>query len=172
MSGMDRREKASSIARLEGLASRYPFMFFVRQSGVSVGKMVSFRRKVRESGGEFLVVKNSLAKRAAGLEAARDIFSGPTAVLFSGDPVASAKLVVSFAKDHKGFVVAGGLGSGKLLDVKRVEVVSELPSLEQMRAKLLGTLLAPATQLVSVLQETSRGFVRVLDAYCRKSQES
>ena len=143
--------------------------------GLTVPAVTEFRRKVRQSGSRYRVVKNSLALRAlkdTPLEALATKFENTTGVAYTGtDPVALAKVLIDFAKDHPSLVVKAGLVCGEqMLDADRVKALSTLPSLPELRARLLGLMQAPATRLVRVLATPGTQFVRVLKARQDKEQ--
>jgi large subunit ribosomal protein L10 len=138
--------------------------------GLSVPAATEFRRKMRASGSRYRVVKNSLALRAAkgtALEKLEAKLEGTTGIAYSGDdPVALAKVLVDFAKEHPALSVKGGVVAGsQLLDAEGVKALSTMPGLPELRAKLLGLLMGPAQQLVSLLNEPATQTVRVLKAH-------
>jgi large subunit ribosomal protein L10 len=142
-------------------------------SGLSVGEMTELRAQMRGAGANVKVTKNRLTKRALagtryeGLEA---MFTGPTAMACSGDPVAAAKVTIGFAKTHpKLIVIGGGLGD-KVLDAEGIKSLASLPSLDELRGKLIGLINTPATRLAGVLQAPAGQLARVLAAYAEKGQ--
>ncbi len=138
--------------------------------GLSVPAATEFRRKVRASGSRYRVVKNSLALRAAkgtALERLEAKLEGTTGIAYTGDdPVALAKVLVDFAKENPALSVKAGVVEGsQLLDAEGVKALSTMPGLPELRAKLLGLLMGPAQQLVSLLNEPATQTVRVLKAH-------
>lgn len=166
---MNRTEKQATIDELHQEFDRSPHAILVDFRGLTVPAVTEFRRKVRQSGSRYRVVKNSLALRAAKdtpLEKLSKNFEGTTGVAYTGsDPVALAKVLVDFAKDHPSLVVKGALVSGsQILDAAGVKALSTMPSLPELRSRLLGLLNAPATKLVRLLNAPGTQFVRVLQA--------
>jgi large subunit ribosomal protein L10 len=166
---MNRSEKQAEIDDLHGEFGRSPHAVVVDFRGLSVPAVTEFRRKVRQAGSRYRVVKNSLAHRAlkgTPLEKLAPRFEGTTGVAYTGaDPVALAKVLVDFAKDHPSLVVKAGLVAGdQLLDAEGVKALSSMPSLPELRSRLLGLLNAPAARLVRLLNAPAGKLVRVLDA--------
>jgi large subunit ribosomal protein L10 len=134
--------------------------------------MTDLRGRLRKEGATLKVVKNRLAQKAldgAGGEGGYDLFKGPVAIAYGSDPVSAAKVVVQYAKDNEKFSVIGGLlDQTTVLDEKAVRALATLPSLDQIRAKLIGLLQAPATKVAGVLQAPAAQMARVLAAYAAK----
>jgi large subunit ribosomal protein L10 len=173
MAKMNRAQKQEQIESLHEEFGKSPHAIVVDFRGLTVPAVTAFRRKVRQSGSRYKVVKNSLALRAlkdTPLEKLAAKFEGTSGVAYTGsDPVALAKVLVAFAKDHPSLVVKAGLVAGsQLLDAEGVKALSSMPSLPELRARLLGLLSAPATKLVRVLGAAPTQFVRVLKAYEEK----
>jgi large subunit ribosomal protein L10 len=170
---MNKTEKQVLIDTLHTDFEKSPHVILVDFRGLTVPAVTEFRRKVRQAGSTYRVVKNSLALRAAkgtAYEKLSDKFEGTTGVAYTGsDPVALAKVLVDFAKDNPNLVVKGALVSGtQMLDAEGVKALSTMPSLPEMRAKFLGLLLAPATNLVRVLNAPGAKMARVLAAHQEK----
>ena len=166
---MNRTEKQQLIDDMHAEFGKSPHAILIDFRGLSVPAVTEFRRKVRQSGSRYRVVKNTLALRAlkdTPLERLAARFENTTGVAYTGaDPVALAKVLVDFAKDHPALVVKGGVVSGsQLLDPAGVKALSTMPSLPELRSKLLGMLQAPATQLLRVLNAPAGKTVRVLKA--------
>jgi large subunit ribosomal protein L10 len=173
---MNRTEKQTLIDDLHAEFGKSPHAILVDFRGLSVPAVTEFRRKVRQAGSRYRVVKNTLALRAVKdtpLEKLGPQFDNTTGVAYTGtDPVALAKTLVDFAKDHPALVVKGGLVAGfQMLDAEGVKALSTMPSLPELRAKLLGLLLAPATQLVRLLNTPATQLARVLQAHQEKVGE-
>jgi len=167
---MNRTEKQTLIDNLHDEFGRSPHAILVDFRGLSVPAVTEFRRKVRQAGSRYRVVKNSLALRAlknTPLEPLAAKFENATGVAYTGaDPVAMAKALMDFAKDHPNLVVKAGLVSGsQMLDADGVKALSSMPSLPELRAKLLGLLNAPASQLVRLLSTPAGQLARVLKAH-------
>jgi large subunit ribosomal protein L10 len=170
---MNRTEKQQLIDNLHAEFGRSPHAILVDFRGLSVPAVTEFRRKVRATGSRYRVVKNTLALRAAKgtpLEKLSPQFDNTTGVAYTGtDPVALAKALVDFAKDNPQLVVKGGLVSGaQLLDPEGIKALSTMPSLPELRSKLLGLMKAPASQLVRLLNAPAAQLARVLKAHEEK----
>ena len=142
-------------------------------SGLSVPEMEDLRAKLRAEGASFKVTKNSLAVRAlkgTKFEGIEDLFTGPTGVASSEDAVAAAKVVQSYAKENEKLVILGGAMGAKLLDPAGVKALAAMPSLDELRGKLVGLLAAPATQVARVLQAPAQQMVGVTKAYGEKGE--
>ena len=166
---MNRTEKQSLIDDLHTEFGRSPHAILVDFRGLSVPAVTEFRRKVRQSGSRYRVVKNSLALRAVKdtpLERLVTKFENTTGVAYTGaDPVALAKVLVDFAKEHPQLVVKGAVVSGsQMLDADGVKALSTMPSLPELRSRLLGLFSAPATKLVRLLTAPASKLVRVMQA--------
>ncbi|HXQ47874.1 MAG TPA: 50S ribosomal protein L10 [Caulobacteraceae bacterium] len=167
---MDRAQKAESIEALKGVFADAGAVVVTHYLGLSVHDMEDLRAKLREQGASLRVVKNRLAQKAlngAG-EGASALFKGPVAIAYASDPVSAAKVVTQYAKDHEYFIVVGGLMGADVLDASAVRALATLPSLDQLRAKLLGLLNAPATRVAGVLQAPAAQIARVIGAYAAK----
>jgi large subunit ribosomal protein L10 len=174
---MNRTEKQQLIDNLHAEFGRSPHAILVDFRGLSVPAVTEFRRKVRATGSRYRVVKNTLALRAAKgtpLEKLSPQFDNTTGVAYTGtDPVALAKALVDFAKDNPQLVVKGGLVSGaQLLDPEGIKALSTMPSLPELRSKLLGLMKAPASQLVRLLNTPAGQLARVLKAHEEKQAKA
>jgi large subunit ribosomal protein L10 len=174
---MNRTEKQDLINALAADFAKPPHAILVDFRGLTVPAVTEFRRKMRQSGSSYRVVKNSLALRASkgtAYEKLGDKFVGTTGVAYTGsDPVALAKVLMDFAKDNPNLVVKAGLVSGsQLLDAEGVKALSTMPSLPEMRSKLLGLLQTPASNLVRVLNAPAAKMARVLAAHQEKLGEN
>ena len=168
---MNRTEKQEAIAQYNGLFKDSGSVVVCHYQGLTVKGLNDFRSKLREEGGQFTVTKNTLAKLAAkdtDYEGLSDLFSGQTGIVYSQDPVAAAKVAYNFAKDNDKLVILGGGLGAKVLDKNGVEALAKLPSLDEVRGKLVGLLQAPATQIARVLQAPAQAMVGVTQAYGQK----
>jgi large subunit ribosomal protein L10 len=170
---MNRTEKQALIDDLHTEFGRSPHAILVDFRGLSVPAVTEFRKKVRQAGSRYRVVKNSLALRAlkdTPLEKLGPQFDQTTGVAYTvTDPVALAKVLVDFAKEHPALSVKGGLVSGsQVLDAEGVKALSSMPSLPELRARLLGLLSAPAQKLVRLCGAPATKLVRVLEARRQK----
>jgi large subunit ribosomal protein L10 len=167
---MERAQKAESIETLKGVFADAGAVVVTHYLGLTVADMNDLRGKLREQGASLKVVKNRLAQKAlngAG-EGASALFKGPVAIAYAGDPVSAAKVVTQYAKDHEHFTVVGGLMGADVLDAKAVSALASLPSLDQLRARILGMLTTPATRIAGVLQAPAAQIARVVGAYAAK----
>lgn len=169
---MNRTEKQELIEDVHAKLKSASTMVVTQYRGLTVAEMTDLRRKMRSGGANFKVSKNRLVKLAAkdtNFEKASDMLKGPTAVAFSADPVAAAKGVVEFAKNNEKLVIVGGMYDGQLLDVKAIQNLAKLPSLDELRAKIVGMLKTPATRIASVLQAPGGQVARVIAAKATKT---
>ena len=172
---MDRARKREVVAWLkEEVFGKYPALVVAHNLGLTVAEMTDLRNRMYEAGGMVKVVKNRLAKIALAdtpREGLADLFTGPTVLMWSEDPVVAPKTAVGFAKEYaEKFVVLGGMLEETLLDEAGVKALAELPSLDELRAKIIGVIQAPAQKLVGVIQAPAGQLARVLAA--RGEQEA
>jgi large subunit ribosomal protein L10 len=142
--------------------------------GLNVAQVTELRKRMREAGVEYKVLKNTMIRFAAhelGLEGLDPYLEGPTAVAFSADPVAPAKIIYDFAKANKALEVKVGVLEGKVIEAAQVKALADLPSREELLAKVVGGMQAPLYGMVSVLSGTLRSFVYALEAV-RKQKEA
>lgn len=169
---MDRAQKAELIETLRGVFAGAGAVVVTHYLGLTVAEMTDLRGRLRKEGASLKVVKNRLAQKAlngAGGEGGHALFSGPVAIAYGVDPVSAARVVVQYAKDNEKFSVIGGLLDQTIvLDLDAVKALATLPSLDQIRAKIVGLLQAPATKVAGVLQAPAAQLARVLSAYAAK----
>ncbi len=171
--GMNRAEKEQEIKELNERFANDELIVVAHYSGLTVKQMSELRAGLREEGATFKVTKNTLAKLAVkgtAYEGIADMFAGPTGIASSADPVAAAKAAQKFAKANENFKIIGGAMGVTVLDAAGVEALSKLPSLDEIRSKLVGLLQAPATKLAGVLQAPARNLVGVTAAYGAKGE--
>lgn len=166
---MDRAKKEALVADLHETLSSASLVVLTHAQGLTVAEVSDLRAKMREAGASFKVTKNTLAKIAlkdTQFEYLSDRFIGPTAVAASSDPIAAAKVAVDYAKEKKEkfVIIAGGLDM-KEIDEAAVRNLATLPSLDELRGKLVGLLQAPATKVAGVLQAPAGQLARVFGAY-------
>jgi large subunit ribosomal protein L10 len=164
---VDRTEKEDLVASLHRTFSETTVVVVTHYIGLTVAEMGELRAQMREAGASIKVTKNRLVRRA--LDGTRYknldvLFTGPTALAYSDDPVAAAKVAVNFAKTNKKLVVLGGGLGEKVLGEEDVKSLAALPSLDELRAKLIGLVNAPATKVAGVLQAPAGQLARVLAA--------
>jgi large subunit ribosomal protein L10 len=169
---MDRAQKAESIETLKGVFAGSGAVVVTHYLGLSVAEMTDLRGRLRKEGASLKVVKNRLAQKAlngdAG-EAGLALFKGPVAIAYGPDAVSAAKVVTQYAKDNEKFSVIGGLlDQSTVLDVNAVKALATLPSLDQLRARIVGLLNAPATRVAGVLAAPAGQLARVIGAYAAK----
>jgi large subunit ribosomal protein L10 len=168
---MDRAQKQDAIEALKGVFDAAGAVVVTHYMGLTVAEMTDLRGKLREQGAQLKVVKNTLAQKALDGsvgEAGDALFKGPVAIAFAPDPVSAAKVATQYAKDHDKFTVVGGLMGQQVLDQKAISALATLPSLDQLRAKIIGLLQAPATKIAGVLQAPAGQLARVIGAYAAK----
>jgi large subunit ribosomal protein L10 len=168
---MDRAQKAEAVAELNRTFSEVGVVVVTRNLGLTVAQSTVLRGKMREVGASYKVSKNKLARIAmdgtdyAGLS---DLLTGPTALATSADPVAAAKAAVDFAKTNDKFEIVGGAMGKQLLDADGIKALAALPSLDELRGKIVGLIVAPATKLATITQAPAAQIARVLSAYAEK----
>ena len=168
---MDRTEKREFVSALASVLADASIVVVTRNSGLTVAEVTELRRRMRAAGATFKVAKNRLATLAltgTRFEGVKPLLKGPTALAWAPDPVAVAKTAVEFARTNEKFVVLGGAIGGQTLDAAGVRALSELPSLEALRGRLLGMLQTPATRIAGVLQAPGGQLARVLAAFAKK----
>ena len=168
---MDRAQKAESIETLKGVFADAGAVVVTHNLGLTVAEMEDLRIRLRKEGGAFKVVKNRLALKALNADEGSEyppLFKGPVGIAYAPDPVTAAKVTAEFAKGNAKFAVQGGFMGEKVRDAKGVETLSKLPSLDQIRATLLGLLNAPATKVAGVVQAPASQLARVFSAYAAK----
>ncbi|MEQ8666637.1 MAG: 50S ribosomal protein L10 [Rhodospirillales bacterium] len=164
---MDRVAKEQLVSDLHTVFEGSSSVVVTHYIGLSVAEMGELRGQMREAGASFKVTKNRLTRLAlAGtkFEGLSDLFTGPTAIAYADDPVAAAKAVVGFSKKNEKLVVLGGAVGDEQLDVEGVNALATLPSLDELRAKLVGLLSTPATRVAGVLQAPAGQVARVISA--------
>ena len=165
---MDRAQKEATVAGLNQTLGGVNLVVVTQQTGLTVYESMDLRRKVRAAGAGFKVTKNRLTRLAlegTKFQALQPLMTGPTALAFSEDPVAAAKVCVEFAKRNEKLTIIGGALGEQLLDVDGVQALAKLPSLDELRGKLVGLLQAPATKVAGVLQAPAGQLARVISAY-------
>jgi large subunit ribosomal protein L10 len=168
---MDRSQKADLVAELKQVLSETSVVVVTRNLGLSVAQSTDLRLRMRDAGAQFKVAKNRLALIA--LEETRykpigDFLKGPTALATSPDPVAAAKVAVDFAKTTDKFEIVGGAMGDTILDVEGIRALAALPSLDELRAILVGLIQAPASKIARTISEPGAQLARVFQAYASK----
>jgi large subunit ribosomal protein L10 len=168
---MDRAQKAELVSALHDTFAEIGVVVVTRNLGLTVAQSTDLRSKMRDAGASYKVTKNRLAKIAVtgtAYEQLGNLLTGPTALATSPDPVAAAKVAVEFAKTNDKFEIVGGAMWETLLDVEGVKALASLPSLDELRAKIVGLIQAPATKVVQVVQAPAGQLARVFNAYATK----
>ena len=168
---MDRSQKAESVAALNAVFNEVGVVVVTRNLGLSVGQSTDLRTKMRDAGASYKVAKNRLAKLAikdtpySGLE---EYLTGPTALAWSTDPVAAAKAAVDFAKTNDKLEIVGGAMGGTQLDAAGIKALASMPSLDELRGKIVGLVNAPATKVAQLVNAPAAKLARVFGAYGAK----
>lgn len=168
---MDRAQKQELVTQLHDVFDSAGVVVVTHYSGLDVADMTKLRRELRENGASFKVTKNRLTKLAldgTNKTPLSDLFTGPTAIGYSDDPVAAPKAIARFAKDNENLIILGGMMGDLVLDVDGVKELASLPSLDELRGKLVCLLNTPATRIAGVLQAPAGQLARVLGAYAAK----
>lgn len=170
---MDRAQKQEMVTLLNGIFKDAGAIVVTHYTGLNVAEMSDLRRQMGDADAKVKVVKNRLAKLAldgAPCSEMADLFSGPTAIAYSDDPVAAPKAAVNFAKENDKLVILGGAMGETVLDKNGVEALAKTPSMDELRANLLGMISTPATRIAGVLQAPGGQVARVLGAYAAKDE--
>ncbi len=168
---MDRSQKADAVAALNATFNEVGVVVITRNLGMTVAQTTALRVKMRDGGASFKVSKNSLAKLAiqdtnyAGIG---DMLTGPVALATSVDPVAAAKIAVEFAKTNDKLEILGGAMGSLILNADGIKALATMPSLDELRAKLIGLVQAPATKIAQVVTAPAAKLARVFGAYATK----
>lgn len=168
---MDRAEKKECVASLADVFKSTSVVVVAHYSGLTVAQMQNLRKQMRAAGATVQVAKNRLVKIALeGSEVASisGLLRGPTLIAYSDDPVAAPKAAVAFAKDHDKLVILGGAMGSTALNVDAVRSLATLPSLDELRGKLIGLIQAPATKLAQLTTAPAAKLARVFAAYADK----
>lgn len=170
---MDRAQKSELVSELNRTFTEAGVVVVTRNLGLTVAQSTVLRVKMREAGASYRVAKNRLARIAAeGTDYAgiSDLLTGPTALSTSADPVAAAKAIVDFAKTTDKIEIVGGLMGSTVLDANGVKSLASLPSLDELRAKLVGMIATPATRIAQIVNAPAASVARVIGAYARKDE--
>ena len=170
---MDRAAKKELVTALSGVFRDTNVVVVAHYSGLNVAQMQALRKQMKQAGAAVRVAKNSLAKLALeGTDAAVvvPLLKGPTLLAYSGDPVAAPKIAADFAKAHEKFVILGGAMGKTALDANGVKALASLPSLDELRAKIVGLIAAPATKIAQLVNAPAAKIARVVQAYASKTE--
>ncbi len=164
---MKRSDKNDFVQNMKDELKGSNSVIVAHYDGLSVSETDSLRKEMRDNGAKFKVTKNRLTKIALAdtpYESIADLFSGPTAIAYSNDPVAPAKVSVDFEKKLENFKIIGGSFDGEKIDINRINFLATLPSLDQIRSQLLGLLNAPAQKISSVVQVPGGQLARLMSS--------
>lgn len=164
---MDRSQKEELVSQVRDNLQKATSVIVARQVGLTVAEVSRLRRDMRGAGAEFKVLKNTLAQiaiKGTNLENMTSFFQGPTALGYSQDPVAAAKVLSKFADNNDKLSIVGGFLDGQVLDANAVKSLANLPSLNELRSKIVGVLVAPATKLAILSKEPARRVACVIAA--------
>ena len=170
---MERAEKKELVATLNQVFKTTGVIVVAHNKGLTVNQVNDLRNKMSLAGATVKVAKNRLAKLALdGTDAhgIKDLFVGPTMVAYAADPVSAPKVASAFAKGNEKFVLLGGALGRTVMDAAAVKALADLPSLDELRARLIGMIQTPATRIAGVLQAPAGQLARVLNAYATKDQ--
>ena len=167
---MDRAQKSEAIEALKGVFEGAGAVVVTHNLGLTVAQMSDLRGRLRKEGAAYKVVKNRLAQKAmnGAADAAHALFKGPVGIAYAPDPVSAAKVATQYAKDNEKFVVVGAIMGETVLDQTGVDALAKLPSLDELRARIVGLLNAPATRIAGVLAAPGAQLARVINAYATK----
>tara|TARA_Y100000589_G_scaffold11951_1_gene9764 strand:+ start:1169 stop:1675 length:507 start_codon:yes stop_codon:yes gene_type:complete len=168
---MNREQKESFVQNLKSIIADNSLVLVFHYRGMSMTDMTDLRVQSFNSGCNIKVTKNRLTKLAlegSDKAALSEFFDGPTAIAYSSDPVQLTKLLTNFAKNNSNLVILGGIMDNEILSVEKIEILSKLPSLEEIRAQLIGLISSPAQKIASVLTAPSGDLARVFNAYSNK----
>ncbi len=165
---MDRASKEKIVSSLNKAFDESNFLIVTQNEGLTVEEMSSLRNSLREEADtSFRVAKNSLAKIAVDNTSAKSLetmFNGPTAIAFSNELTSSPKIIVDFAKDNEKLSIVGGMMDGELIDSEVIKKLANLPTMDELRAKIIGVLSAPATKIAGILTRPGGQLAQVIQA--------
>jgi large subunit ribosomal protein L10 len=170
---VDRSGKQKLVSEIQETLKDAELVVITQQSGLTVAEVSDLRRKMRAAGAGYKVAKNRLAQLAlkgTKYEGLEKLLKGPTAIAFSTDPIAAAKVAVTFAKGNEKLKIIGGSMGADLLGPDAVKALATLPSLDELRARLVGMLQTPATRVATILQAPAGQLARVFGAYAKKGE--
>jgi large subunit ribosomal protein L10 len=168
---VEKAKKAEVVEDLNGVFAKAGSVVVAHYTGMTVADMADLRSRMRANGASFRVAKNRLAVRAlkgTPIEGIAHLFKGPTGIAVSDDPIAASRVVAAYAKDNDKLVILGGAIGATALDAAGVKALAALPSLNELRGKIVGLLVAPATKIAGILQAPAGQLARVIGAYSSK----
>jgi len=165
---VNRSEKQILVQSLRSTFEGASIVVVTHYSGLSVAELEDLRGQMRTVGASFKVTKNRITRLAlegTKFQGIADLFSGPTAIAYSDDPVAAAKIAVKFSKENDKFVIMGGALGEEVLDLASINALASLPSMDELRGKIIGMINTPATRIAGVLQAPAGQIARVIGAH-------
>ena len=170
---VDRAEKRELVTSLNGIFTDSGSVVVAHYVGLTVAQLNDLRSRMRSAGGSVKVAKNSLAKIALQgtvSETITDLFVGQTIIAYAADPVAAPKVAMEFAKINEKLVILGGAMGATSLNAEKVKALASMPSLDELRAKLVGMIVTPATRIAQIINAPAGAVARVIGAYARKDE--
>ena len=168
---MDRGQKERLVASLNELFGAATLIVITRPAGLTVAQATDLRRQMRDAGARYQVTKNRLTRLAlkgTQFEGLSEMFVGPTAIAYSDDPVAAARVAVGYAEKNDELDIIGGGRGERVLDASDVTALAKLPSLDELRGRVVGMIQTPATRVAGILQAPAGQLARVVNAYSSK----
>jgi large subunit ribosomal protein L10 len=168
---MDRAQKSEQVASLKQTFAETGVVVVTRNLGLTVAQSTALRNRMRDAGASYKVTKNTLtliALEGSTYAPISEMLTGPTALATSADPVAAAKVAVDFAKTTDRLEIVGGAMGDTLLDAAGIKALAELPSLDELRAKIIGLIQAPASKIARTINEPGAMLARVIGAFAAK----
>ena len=172
---MKRSEKKDFVQKLKEEINTSSSVIVTHYSGLTVNQSEKLRSEMRNNGAKFKVTKNRLTKLAleqTQFKALADLFTGPTAIAYSDDPVAPAKVAVSFEKKLENFKIIGGGYDGERIDLEKINFLATLPSMDELRGKIVGLISAPAQKIASIVKEPAGQMARLIGAQSKSLEKS
>lgn len=169
---MDRLKKSQVVSELQESFVGATTIIVTHYKGLTVAEITHLRQEMRKLGADFRVTKNSLAKLAlknTKYEKLSELLVGPVGIAYSGDAIAAAKGVVEFANDNEKLVILGGAVGDEAVDVERIKILAKLPSLDELRSRIIGMINTPATRIACILQAPGSQVARVISAHAEKN---
>ena len=172
---MKRSDKNNFVKKMKDELMNSTSIIVAHYSGLSVLETDDLRKEMRNNGAKFRITKNRLTKLALAETQFKDIadlFTGPTAIAYSSDPVAPAKVAVNFEKKSKNFKIIGGGYDGEKIDIEKINFLATLPSLDELKGQIIGLIIAPAQKIATVVKEPGAQLARLMSLKSKKLEES
>ena len=172
---MQREEKREFVKQFNSVLKDKEFMLVANYQGLNVAQISTLRSQISAANSNFKVAKNTLAKMAiknTNFEMLEKLFVGPTSIAYSDDPVAPAKVAINFDKKFEKFKVIGGGYDGEKINLDKINFLATLPSMDQLRGKIVGLISAPAQKVASLMKEPSAQVARLISAQNKSLEKS